>query len=184
MTIYADANGSYDVDEAIRIGRMLEEIGAAFFEEPCPFDWLWETKAIGEALTIPIAGGEQESSMRRFRWMVANDGVQVLQPDLLYFGGLIRSIKVARMAEAAGKLCTPHMSGAGLGSLYVLHYASAMPNAGPFQEYKGTNAEIPFESTSVTLAAHDGQVPVPTGPGLGVRLDPDWIAQSEVLTLD
>ncbi len=119
--------------------------------------------------------------MRRFRWMVENDGVQVFQPDLLYFGGLIRSIKVARMAEAAGKLCTPHMSGAGLGSLYVLHYASVVPNPGPFQEYKGANKEIPFESTSVSLEARDGQVPVPTGPGLGVRLDPDWIAQSQVL---
>ena len=119
--------------------------------------------------------------MRRFRWMVENDGVQVFQPDLLYFGGLIRSIKVARMAEAAGKLCTPHMSGAGLGSLYVLHYASVVPNPGPFQEYKGTNKEIPFESTSVSLEARDGQVPVPTGPGLGVRLDPDWIAQSQIL---
>ena len=183
VTIYADANGSYNIEEGIRIGRMLEEIDAAFFEEPCPFDWLWETKAIGDALDIPIAGGEQESSMRRFRWMVANDGVQVFQPDLLYFGGLIRSIKVARMAEAAGKLCTPHMSGAGLGSLYVLHYASAVPNAGPFQEYKGANKEIPFESTSVSLEARDGQVPAPTGPGLGVRLDPNWIAQSEALAL-
>ena len=183
VTIYADANGSYDVAEAIRIGRMLEEIDAAFFEEPCPFDGLWETKAVGDALAIHIAGGEQESSMRRFRWMAENDGVQVFQPDLLYFGGLIRSIKVARMAEAAGKLCTPHMSGAGLGSLYVLHYASVVPNPGPFQEYKGTHKEIPFESTSVSLEARDGQVPVPTGPGLGVRLDPEWIAQSQVLTV-
>ena len=181
VTIYADSNGSYDVEESVRIGRMLEEIDAAFFEEPTPFDHLWETKDVADALDIPIAGGEQESSMRRFRWMIANDAVQVVQPDLLYFGGLTRSIKVARMAEAAGLTCTPHMSGAGLGSLYVLHYASVVPNAGPFQEYKGANKEIPFESTSGVLEAMNSQVDVPTGPGLGVNLDPDWIGRSEKL---
>lgn len=183
VTIYADANGSYDVEEAVRIGRMLEDIGVAFFEEPCPFDGLWETKAVADRLQIPIAGGEQESSMRRFRWMAANDGVQVFQPDLLYFGGLIRSIKVARMAEAVGRPCTPHMSGAGLGSLYVLHYASVVPNAGPFQEYKGASEGIPFQSSDTALpSAVDGQVAVPAGPGLGVRLDPSWVAAARTVS--
>lgn len=182
MVIYSDANGSYDVEEAVRVGRLLEEIDAAFFEEPCPFDWLWETKEVSDRLTVPVAGGEQESSMRRFRWMVANDGLQVFQPDLFYFGGLIRSMKVARMAEAVGKPCTPHISGWGLGMLYVLHYASVVPNPGPHQEYKGVNRDIPFESSS-SLALEDGQVAVPTGPGWGVRIDPEWIARSRVLTV-
>ncbi len=179
VVIYADANGSYDVDEAIKIGRLLEEINVAFFEEPCPFDWIWETKMIGDALAVPIAGGEQESSMRRFRWMVANDGLQVFQPDLFYFGGFIRSIKVARMAAAVNKPCTPHMSGWGLGSLYMLHYASIVPNAGAHQEYKGISQDIPYESSAGSLEAKGGKVDVPTGPGFGVRLDPDWIAKSK-----
>jgi L-alanine-DL-glutamate epimerase-like enolase superfamily enzyme len=181
VTIYADANGSYDVAEAVRIGRLLEEINAGFYEEPCPFDWHWETKEVADALSIPVAGGEQEGSMRSFRWMVLHDGLQVFQPDLFYFGGLIRSMKVARMAEAVGKPCTPHMSGWGLGMLYVLHYASVVPNPGPYQEYKGINPGIPFESTS-DLAMTDGQVSVPTGPGWGVKIDPDWIARSVVIT--
>ena len=182
VTIYADANGSYDAEEGLRIGRLLEEINASFYEEPCPFDQLWETKAVSDGLKIPVAGGEQESSMRRFRWMIANRGVSIVQPDLHYFGGLIRSVKVARMAEAAGMLCTPHMSGAGLGSLYVLQFASAVPNVGPYQEYKGANEEIPFQS-SVSLVAHEGNVNVPTGPGLGVELDPVWIKKSEILSI-
>lgn len=181
VILYADANGSYDVREAIRIGRMLEAYNVAFFEEPCPFDWLWETKQIGEALTIPIAGGEQESSMRRFRWMVANDALQIFQPDLFYFGGLIRSIKVARMAEAVSKPCTPHMSAWGLGSLYMLHFASVVANPGPFQEYKGVNQDIPLESTS-TLEVKNGQVKVPTGPGFGVKIAPDWLAKAKLIT--
>jgi L-alanine-DL-glutamate epimerase-like enolase superfamily enzyme len=183
VTIYADANGSYDVEEALRIGRMLEEIGAAFYEEPCPFDWLEETRDIGQALAIPIAGGEQESSMRRFRWMAANDAVQVFQPDLLYFGGFIRSIKVALMAKAVGMPCTPHMSGAGLGTLYVLHYAAVVPNAGPYQEYKGPPEGIPLEGEAGALQVRDGKVELPTGPGLGAELSPRWIAAATTLTL-
>jgi len=63
MTIYADSNGSYDVENSVRIGRLMEENRYAFFEEPSPFDQLDETKQVADALTIPIAGGEQEGSI-------------------------------------------------------------------------------------------------------------------------
>ena len=100
FALYADSNSSYDVQNAIRIGRLMEEHDYAFFEEPCPFDHLWETKRVADALSIPIAGGEQEFSMRRFRWAIANRVVDVAQPDLHYFGGYMRTIRVARMANA------------------------------------------------------------------------------------
>ncbi|NQT15156.1 MAG: twin-arginine translocation signal domain-containing protein, partial [Planctomycetes bacterium] len=84
IAIHADSNSSYDPPKAIQVGRMLEEIGAVYFEEPCPFDHLEETKRVADALTIPVAGGEQEFSQRRFRWMIANRGVDIVQPDLHY----------------------------------------------------------------------------------------------------
>ena len=128
MTLYADSNSSYDVENAIRIGRMMEAHDYAFFEEPCPFDHLWETKQVADVLMIPVAGGEQEFSLRRFRWTIENRGVDIVQPDLHYFGGFIRCTRVARLAEEAGLPCTVHMSGAGLGYLYVLHFASQQLN--------------------------------------------------------
>ncbi len=75
MTIYADANGSYDIPLALRIGRVMEEHRLAFFEEPVRFDYYDETKEIADALSIPLAGGEQESSLRRFRWMIEHRAV-------------------------------------------------------------------------------------------------------------
>ena len=57
-----NANGSYDAPKAIEIGKLLEAYDVAFFEEPCPFDYLEETKRVADALSIPIAGGEQEGS--------------------------------------------------------------------------------------------------------------------------
>ena len=100
MILYADSNGFYSVDEAIRVGKLLEEYNFQFFEEPVPFDWYEETKKVADTLTIPIAGGEQEYSLHGFRWLIANDGVQIVQPDCFYFGGMIRAMKVALMANA------------------------------------------------------------------------------------
>ena len=64
VTIFADSNGSYDAAHAIKIGRVMEDSGIDMFEEPCPFDYLEETKKVADALSIPISGGEQEPSQR------------------------------------------------------------------------------------------------------------------------
>ena len=88
IAIHADSNSSYDAEHAIPVGRMLEDIDAVYFEEPCPFDDFESTKKVTDALTIPIALGEQEFSHARFR-AVINDGVaDIVQPDLFYYGGL------------------------------------------------------------------------------------------------
>ena len=178
MTLYADSNSSYDVENAIRIGRLMQEHGYAFFEEPCPFDHLWETKRVADALKIPIAGGEQEFSMRRFRWAIENRVMDIVQPDLHYFGGFIRCTKVARMAAVAGMPCTVHMSGAGLGYLYVLHFASYVQNAGAHQEYKGAS-RIPVECPTSDLKCSNGIMKVPSGPGFGVVIAPEFVRNAK-----
>jgi L-alanine-DL-glutamate epimerase-like enolase superfamily enzyme len=181
MFLYADANGFYSVDEAIRVGKLLEEYDYRFFEEPVPFDWYEETRQVADSLAIPVAGGEQEYSLHGFRWLIANDGLQIVQPDNYYFGGMIRSMKVARMAQAFGKECTPHMSGGGLGYLYMMHFVSALPNAMAHHEFKGLNTQVQFECKTSPLSVEDGEIQVPTGPGSGVDIDPHFIRRHEVL---
>ena len=178
VTLYADSNSSYEVKDAIRIGRLLEENNYAFYEEPVPFDHLWETKEVTKALKIPVAGGEQEYSMRRFRWAIANRAMDIVQPDLHYNGGFIRGVRVAKMAEAAGLKCTPHMSGSGLGYVNVLHFASFIPNITAHQEFKG-ESDIPCQSKSSSLKAENGIVVCPKDPGMGVEIDPDYIKKAE-----
>jgi L-alanine-DL-glutamate epimerase-like enolase superfamily enzyme len=180
VTLYADANGSYDVAQAIDIGRMMQDHGFRFYEEPVPFDYYEETKQVADVLTIPIAGGEEEGSLRQFRWMIEHGVLQVVQPDMFYFGGMTRAMRVARMAEAAGLECTPHMSGSGLGFLYAAHFASCAPAHGPHQEYKGTD-ELPVSSPTSPLRAVKGVVRVPSGPGLGVVFDPAFLKQARVV---
>jgi L-alanine-DL-glutamate epimerase-like enolase superfamily enzyme len=181
MTICADANGSYDVPMALRIGKVMEEHRLRFFEEPVPFDYYDETREIAAKLQIPVALGEQEASLRGFRRIIEQRIAKVVQPDLMYFGGLLRSVKVARMAQAAGLECTPHMSGGGLGYLYVAHFASCVPNAGPHQEYKGEEDTLPVRSATSSLTSENGMLTVPTGPGLGVDFENDFLKQAEVV---
>ena len=181
MVLYADSNGFYSTEEAIRAGRLLEEYKFEFFEEPVPFDWYEETKQVADTLKIPIAGGEQEYSLHGFRWLIANDALKVVQPDLFYFGGMIRSMKVALMANALGKKCTPHMTGGGLGFLYSIHFVSSLPNALNYHEFKGLKTEVVFESQYSSLKVEDGMLKVPVGPGSGVTIDPGFIAKHKVI---
>jgi len=181
MTLYADSNSSYDVSKAIAIGRLMEEYDYAFYEEPCRFDHFEDTKAVADALRIPVAGGEQEFSEYGFRWMIANRGVDIVQPDVHYHGGFIRSMRVARMAHAAGLLCTPHMSGSGLGYLDAAHFASCIPNPVPFTEFKG-DTDIPVSSETSSLKCENGVVRVPSGPGFGITIDPSYIREAVKVT--
>ncbi len=179
MALFADANGFYSVEQAIRVGKLLEEYRYGFFEEPVMFDWREETKQVADGLALPIALGEQEYSLHGFRWLIANDAIQIVQPDNYYFGGLIRSMQVARMAAAFGKSCTPHMSGGGLGFLYMMHFVSVLPNAMPHHEFKGLKTTVQFDCKTSQLKVIDGKIKVPTGPGLGVELDPAYVSKHQ-----
>ena len=187
MVLMIDGNGSYSVKEAIRIGKILEEYKYYFYEEPVPWDWYEEQKQVADALTIPMAGGEEEFGMHAYRWLIANDAFDILQPDLFYFGGMIRSMKVARMAEAAGKTIVVHLSEGGLGYLYLLHFISACKNAGEYQEFKmfatkdANGTLIPVKSKTEPFSSKDGIIKVPDGAGLGVNIDPDYIKSHRVI---
>jgi L-alanine-DL-glutamate epimerase-like enolase superfamily enzyme len=100
---------------------------------------------------------------------------------------MIRSMQVARMAEAAGKTVTPHMSEGGLGYLYMLQMVSACPNADRFHEFKmfetkdANGTIIPIESKTEPLSSVNGIIKVPTGSGLGITIDPDYIKTHTVI---
>lgn len=176
-----DGNGSYSVKEAIRIGKLLEEYNYFFYEEPVPWDWYEEQKLVEQALDIPMAGGEEEFGMHGFRYLIGNEVFQVLQPDLFYFGGMTRTMQVARMVETAGLKITPHISGGGLGFLYMLQMVSVCPAAAEFHEFKmfqtkdANGTLVPIESKTEPFESIDGVIPIPTGSGLGVNIDESYI---------
>ena len=174
IAILADANSSYDPPQAIKIGRMLEDIGSTHYEEPCPFDNFDATRKVADALSIPVALGEQESSHWRFQWMIRNRVADIVQPDLFYYGGLIRSRRVARMAEECDLPTSPHLSG-GFGFVYLLHFAACTSRIGPWQEYK-TGVETYGQWFDPPLRIVDGALTIPKGPGVEIAHRQDVLA--------
>jgi L-alanine-DL-glutamate epimerase-like enolase superfamily enzyme len=183
MSLYADSNGYYNVKEAIRVGKLLEEYKFSYFEEPVMYDCFEDIKEVADALIIPVANGEQDQSFVHFRWSLANNGLDIVQPDIYYFGGMIRSMKVALMAQAFGKTIVPHMSGGGLGFLYDYILVSAVPNAGTHHEFKGLDTTVKFDCPTSPLKIIDGKIKVPTGSGMGVNIDPDFIKKHQVVKI-
>ncbi len=178
IAIHGDANSSYDAKEAIRIGRMLEEIQAVYFEEPCPFDDFIATKQVTDALTLPVSLGEQESSEARFREQILTQVADIVQPDIFYYGGLIRSLRVARMAALRNMSTIAHISG-GFGFVYMLHFAAVVPDIGGWQEYK-EGVKTFGQWFDPALKIIDGELTVPMGPGVGIA-DPKSVLKDAKL---
>ena len=175
VAIYADANGSYDARTAIEVGRMLQDLNVAFFEEPCPFEEVSETQAVAGALEMPVAGGEQDSSLWKFDWMIRTRAIDIVQPDLNYNGGLIRSARVARMARRRGMKIVPHNTQTDAAAANILHFASAIPNIGDHMEFPWRNPPRPASWYTPNFVVRDGFVDVPTGPGLGISYDTAYL---------
>lgn len=155
VEIFVDANSSYTAEEAIEVGRMLEQHRVGFFEEPCPWEAYGQTQRVTETLDLPIAGGEQDSSLNVWRRMTRERGFDLCQPDVFYCGGLFRSLRIGRWAAESGLRVTPHSPKAGWKQNVMLTLAAVTPNLGPFQEC------VADADTS------DGERSVPTSHGFG-----------------
>jgi L-alanine-DL-glutamate epimerase-like enolase superfamily enzyme len=129
---------------------------------------------------VLVAGGEQDTSFDKFRWMIRHRAIDIVQPDVNYNGGFIRAARVARLAAAAKMDITPHAPQPGFHAAYMLHFASATPNLGRFQEFRA-EARKPDGWFSPALEVKEGRVRVPTGPGLGLTVDPDFLKKAAVV---
>jgi L-alanine-DL-glutamate epimerase-like enolase superfamily enzyme len=177
----ADANGSYDSDKAIEIGRLMESLNYTFYEEPCPYEELSETIAVGKELKIPLAFGEELYSLWHFQWALTNGVMKIVQPDINYNGGLIRAIRVARIAQKLGRTIVPHNTQTGVSSVNILQFGSCVPNIGDCMEYPWRKPQVAESWYSPNFMIKDGHIPVPEGPGLGITIAPDYLASAQTI---
>ena len=183
VTLMADANGSYDAKNAIEIGKRLQEMKYLWFEEPCPWEELSETKKVADALDMKVAFGEQDSSLWRFQWMIDNQVMDVVQPDLNYNGGFIRAARVARMARKADMWICPHDTQTSAASVNILQFAATTRNIGPWMEYVSRKAPKKEPWYTPNFDIKNGVIPVPAGPGMGLEFDPDFLKSATVVKL-
>jgi L-alanine-DL-glutamate epimerase-like enolase superfamily enzyme len=182
-SLLADANSGYTPDRAIHYGKMLEEHGIGQFEEPCPY---WETEWIMEvtdALSLDVSGGEQDNDIAKWRRMINGRTFDIIQPDPLYLGGITRTWRTALMANQAGIPCIPHSANHGMVTLFTLHLMRAIPNPGKYMEFsiefdEAINREVRTIFSPV-LEIEEGKLHLPSEPGWGITVHPDWLNQAD-----
>ena len=180
--LLVDCNSGFSVARAIEIGHMLEANGIEHMEEPCPYWELDWTRQVREALpNLDITGGEQDCELPTWRRMIDMRAVDVVQPDVLYLGGISRTLEVTRYAHQAGLPITPHCANRSMIALFTLHLMAAIEGAGPYTEFSIEPPDYQSWELGIyrpALTIRDGKVAIPEGPGWGVEIEPDWLAQS------
>jgi L-alanine-DL-glutamate epimerase-like enolase superfamily enzyme len=152
--IMVDANQSLALPEAIRRGRVFDELNCLWFEEPLPADDLQGYAALAEALDIPVATGENLYGARPFAELIARRGVDVVQGDLRRAGGVTPVLQIAALANAFRLPYASH--GGGPVNLNLL---ATMPNV--------CWLETGLISEGSPVRLEGGQALVPMSPGFG-----------------
>lgn len=180
--IYVDSNGSYDVPKAIEIGKWLQNYNIGFYEEPVEWMDFEGTKKVADALQMVVAGGEQDHDWYKWLWMIDHKALDLIQPDLMYNGGILRTIRVANYAAKKGIQVTTHNPRNNSEYANLLALAAVLPNLGPFQEFR---AELPKTKIPYTpnIECKDGEVSVLTYPGMGISYDDDFVKQMNTIVL-
>jgi len=182
VALLIDANSCYSVDRAIEVGHILQDNGFSHYEEPCPYWQLEQTKQVRDALDIDITGGEQDCDLPTWRRMIDMHAVDIAQPDILYLGGMCRTMRVVRMAAEIGMPVTPHCANLSLVTLFTMHLLRAIPNAGKYLEFSIEGADYyPWQYDLFTRDPYgivDGKATVTDDPGWGIEIRPEWLAKS------
>ena len=182
VDLLVDANSGFSVSRAITIGHLLEDHGICHFEEPVPYWELDQTAEVAAALQVDVSGGEQDWDMATWKRMIALRAVDILQPDVMYMGGICRTLEVARLGAAAGLPCTPHAANLSLVTICTMHLLQALPNPGKYLEFSIEGDDYYPWQRGLFLGdpfrVQDGKLTVTDAPGWGVEINPDWLAQA------
>lgn len=179
VDLLADANSCFSPARAIEVGRLMEANGLVHYEEPCPYWELEQTREVTQTLDMDVAGGEQDCEFSVWKQIIRERVVDIAQPDILYLGGMARSMRLAAMAASAGIPVTPHAANRSLVTIFTMHYLAAIPNAGKYLELSIEGEDYyPWEQglfLNDPYVVEDGQVRISGEPGWGVEISQDWL---------
>ena len=170
VDLMCDINQLWSVNQAIEVGRRIEDSHLFWLEDPTAHDDFPGLARIADALTAPIAAGEYHYGIVPFRQMLVARSIDIVMIDLLRAGGITQWMKIAGMAEAFNLPVVSHL----IPEIHV-HLIAAIPN-GLTVEYMPWTLRL-FEETP---KIENGQLVVPRKPGLGLAFDQAAIKKYEV----
>ena len=172
--IMVDVNCAWTLEEARAHASALEEFGLRWLEEPIwppeNFDGLAELR---HTCGIPIAAGENASTLIEFDRLMAAGAVDFVQPSPAKMGGFSELAKVFAIAAVHNVTVMIHTFYDGPGLLAAIHANAAFGSAEAMVEWRDFDLEAQLYGSA--LLPVDGHLPVPEGPGLGLEPDEDVI---------
>ncbi|AUR01085.1 mandelate racemase/muconate lactonizing enzyme family protein [Phaeobacter inhibens] len=183
VALLVDGNSGFSPKRAIEVGQLLQDHGYEHFEEPCSYWMLEQTAEVTRALDLDVAGGEQDWDLQTWHRMIEMRAVDIIQPDILYLGGMTRSMEIARLGAAAGLPCTPHCANLSMVTLFTMHMMRAVDLPGRYLEFSIEGEDYyPWQRdlfVTDPFVICDGQAMVSEVPGWGVEINPEWLATSK-----
>jgi galactonate dehydratase len=179
VELMIEMHGRFSAAVAVEIAAALEPLAPAWIEEPVPFDTPTGLARVRGATRLPIATGERVHLLADFRVLIEQGLVDIVQADLTHFGGFTGLRRLAAWAEAYELPLAPHNVCGPVGTAANIHFAIATPNYLVLEHFNDFADVWSSELVDAAPAVDplDGCFPLPTGPGLGVRLDHDACAE-------
>lgn len=168
--LIVDASMRYDLDTAVRIGRILEELKVVWYEEPFEPEDIDSYTALRKQVKIPVAAGENDFGVQGFREMLRAGALDIVQPDACRAGGVSEVLAIGRMAETFGAKVATHTWSDAVALIANAHVVSALPN-GMSVEMDRTGNPFIDELLLTPLRVEDGMLILPDAPGLGVEIN-------------
>ena len=189
VDIGVDFHGRVAKSMAKRLAAALEPHDPFFLEEPVVPENNDALPQIAQHTTTPIATGERMYSRWDFKEVFEQGVVDVIQPDLSHAGGITEVSKIAAMAEAYDVALAPHCPLGPIALASCIQVDANAPNA-LIQEqsldihYNETSDVLEYLADPSVFEYEDGSVPLPTGPGLGIAVDEDYVRQQAETEVD
>ncbi|MGF6886932.1 galactonate dehydratase [Nocardia sp. GAS34] len=176
VEIMIEMHGRFNPATAIRLAGLLEPYRPAWLEEPVPPENLRALAKVAEHTDIPIATGERMHTRFDYRELFELQAADILQTDITHSGGLWEAKKLAAAAESHYILMAPHNVGGPISTAANLHLAATTVNF-KVQEHFNDFADVFVKECCPGLPeVVDGYFPLPQGPGLGIALDHEKLA--------
>ena len=169
-----DGGRAYTVKRALELLRRVEEHGLYWLEEPLAPDDLHGYRRLSDAAQVRIATGEADSTFAPFRALVERGHVDVLQPDLARCGGFTVARQIALLERTTAVEIVPHCFSTGVLVAASLQFVATLDRP-TWSEFSVADSPLVNGILREPFALRDGRLPVPTGPGLGIELDPDAV---------